>query len=57
MAGKAPEEVTVEERRAAKAVNFGACYGLGARGLVESAWDGYGVVITEREAAGWLAGI
>jgi DNA polymerase-1 len=49
--GKALEEVTAEERCAAKAVNFGACYGLGAKGLVTSAWEGYGIIIDEREAA------
>jgi DNA polymerase I-like protein with 3'-5' exonuclease and polymerase domains len=38
MLKKRPEAVSDEERRAAKAVNFGACYGQGARGLVESAW-------------------
>jgi DNA polymerase-1 len=54
MVGKAPEEVTAEERSAAKAVNFGACYGLGAKGLVASAWEGFGIVIDDREAARWL---
>jgi DNA polymerase-1 len=54
MAGKQSEDVTADERRAAKAVNFGACYGLGASGLVKSAWDGYGVVIDRHEAAKWL---
>jgi DNA polymerase-1 len=52
--GKPPEEITPEERRAAKAVNFGACYGLGARGLVESAWDSFSIVIDPQEAAQWL---
>jgi DNA polymerase-1 len=54
IAGKAPEEVTDEERQHAKPVNFGACYGLGARGLVQSAWENYGIVITENDAARWL---
>jgi DNA polymerase-1 len=54
IAGKAPEEVTDEERQHAKPVNFGACYGLGAGGLVQSAWENYGIVITENEAARWL---
>jgi DNA polymerase-1 len=54
LAGKPPDDVTAEERRAAKAVNFGACYGLGARGLVESAWDACGIVMDHREAAQWL---
>jgi DNA polymerase I len=54
MTGKKPEDVTADERRAAKAVNFGACYGLGAGGLVQSAWTGYGIVIDRREAAQWL---
>ena len=39
MTGKTPEEVTDEERRGAKAVNFGAVYGIGAAALVQSAWD------------------
>ena len=34
MFGVAPEEVTDEERRQAKAVNFGAAYGSGPQGLV-----------------------
>ena len=34
---KPPEDVTDEERSAAKRVNFGAIYGMGANGLVKSA--------------------
>ena len=39
MLDKLPDDVTKEERKAAKAVNFGAIYGQGPRGLVGSAWD------------------
>jgi DNA polymerase I len=54
VSGKAPEDITNEERSAAKAVNFGALFGIGASGLVAAAWDGYGVVFTEDEADEWL---
>ena len=54
--GKKPEEVTAEERSSAKRVNFGAAYGSGARGLMKSAWDSYGVVLTRAEAENWLSG-
>jgi DNA polymerase-1 len=54
--GKKPEEVTAEERSSAKRVNFGAAYGSGARGLIKSAWDSYGVVLTPAEAENWLSG-
>jgi DNA polymerase-1 len=54
MLGKTPEEVTAENRGAAKPVNFGACFGLGAAGLAKSAWDKYSVVISDEEAVLWL---
>ena len=54
MIGKTSEEVTDEERRGAKAVNFGAAYGIGAAALVQSAWDSYGLVLDVYEAKRWL---
>jgi DNA polymerase-1 len=55
MSGKAPEDVTDDERSAAKRVNFGAIYGMGGKGLVRSVWDAYGVAMMETEANLWLA--
>jgi DNA polymerase I len=54
--GKKPEEVTAEERSSAKRVNFGATYGMGPEGLVKSAWDAFGIVLTRTEAETWLTG-
>ena len=57
MLGKLPEDVTKEERNAAKAVNFGAIYGQGPRGLRGSAWDQFGIVMSESEAREWITGV
>ncbi len=54
MTGKPLEEVTDEERKGAKAVNFGAIYGQGAAGLVQSAWAQWGLVLDLTEAKAWL---
>ena len=50
MTGKDANEVSKDERSAAKAVNFGLIYGMGAKGLVEYAKNTYGVKMSLREA-------
>jgi DNA polymerase-1 len=51
IAGITPDDVTREQRQAAKAVNFGSVYGISPRGLTEYAFDSYGIVMAETEAA------
>jgi DNA polymerase I len=48
--GLAPGEVTPKARQLAKAVNFGLLYGMGASKLQETAWEDYGVRLSEVEA-------
>jgi DNA polymerase I-like protein with 3'-5' exonuclease and polymerase domains len=42
--------VTPQQRQSAKAVNFGAIYGIGARSLAQNAFASYGVDMTVGEA-------
>ena len=50
MTGKPASQITKEERKKAKAVNFGFLYGMGATKFIETAWDNYGVKVTKEEA-------
>jgi len=50
LSGKATDDVTKSERQAAKAVNFGLLYAMGARGLQDYAAEQYGVAMTLPEA-------
>ncbi|WKW84839.1 DNA polymerase I [Gordonia phage Jamzy] len=50
MTGKPASAVTKEERKKAKAVNFGFLYGMGAKKFVTTAYDNYGVHVTEYDA-------
>lgn len=49
MTGKT--NVTKEERKMAKAVNFGFLYGMRERKFTETAFNNYGLVVSELEAA------
>jgi DNA polymerase-1 len=49
--GRANGVVTPEDRQAAKALNFGLIYGMGADTLREHAASGYGVHLTPQQAA------
>jgi DNA polymerase I len=53
MTGKDPADVTNEERKGAKCVNFGSIYGQGAGGLVQAAWDQFDIVLDFNEAKAW----
>lgn len=51
MTGKPAHLVTKEERKKAKAVNFGFLYGMGISKFIETAFNNYGVSVTEDESA------
>ena len=50
VANKALKDVTKQERQAAKAINFGLVYAMGARGLQAYAQTTYGVTMSLEEA-------
>ncbi|OUC14574.1 MAG: hypothetical protein B0A82_11555 [Alkalinema sp. CACIAM 70d] len=50
IAGKSLDQVEKSERQAAKAVNFGLIYAMGAKGLAEYAYNNYGVQMGLKQA-------
>lgn len=50
VSGKHPDKVTKDERKKAKAVNFGFLYGMGAKKFLEYARDKFGAELTLDEA-------
>jgi uracil-DNA glycosylase family 4 len=50
MTGKPASQVTAEERKRAKAVNFGFLYGMGPRKFISTAYLNYDLVVSEDEA-------
>lgn len=50
MTGKPASDVTKEERKRAKAVNFGFLYGMGWAKFIQTAWLNYQVRVTEEES-------
>ena len=50
VSGVPENEVTDEDRKKAKAVNFGFLYGMGWRKFMDYARDKYGVILTEKQS-------
>lgn len=50
MTGKPAHAITKEERKRAKAVNFGFLYGMGWFKFIETAWANYGIRVSEGES-------
>jgi len=51
--GKLAADITKEERKKAKGVNFGFIYGMSWQKFVDYSFDSYGVKVTDEEAEAW----
>jgi uracil-DNA glycosylase family 4 len=51
--GKHPGDITKEERKLAKGINFGLLYDMGYKKLVEYLFENYGIEISEEAAKAW----
>jgi len=50
------QDISVQERQAAKAINFGIAYGMGIKSLIASAYKTYGIRLSETEAQQYCYG-
>lgn len=50
MTGKPRSQILKEERKKAKAVNFGFLYGMQWRKFIATAWEKYQLIVTEQES-------
>lgn len=54
--GKRPEDITVEERKHGKSVNFGFLYSMGPKKFVEYCFENYELIITQEQAEAYYDG-
>lgn len=54
--GKRPEDITIEERKHGKSVNFGFLYSMGAKKFVEYCFENYELIITQEQAEAYYDG-
>jgi uracil-DNA glycosylase family 4 len=54
--GKRPEDITNEERKHGKSINFGFLYGMGAKKFVEYAFENYELIVPLEQAEAYYDG-
>lgn len=54
--GKRPEDITIEERKHGKSVNFGFLYSMGPKKFVEYCFENYELIITQEQAETYYNG-
>jgi DNA polymerase I-like protein with 3'-5' exonuclease and polymerase domains len=55
LTGKPIDQITDEERKQAKSVNFGVLYGMGPTSFSSYAWSNYGLIVPVDTAREWIA--